>query len=224
MVGLFSATKPGLSGATLQMVNHGITSGVLFLIVGMIEARRGTSHMRALGGLWEQMPLFGRFFLIALLSSVGLPLTNGFVGEFLILLGAFQTYPILAAIATTGVIWSAVYMLQMFQKVMYGPAIKPEVRRMPDISQSERLILLPFILLIFLLGIQPGVLQGKIDQALDAVLAPAPRFRAVNTGSGNRNRPAYSRAQHDGNAACDNGHADNGNSCRDLTGKGQLTT
>jgi NADH-quinone oxidoreductase subunit M len=177
VAGLFALTPQALSGAFLQMVNHGITSAGLFFLVGMIADRRGTTHMRALGGLWEQMPLFGRIFLIVTLASIGLPLTNGFVGEFLILLGTFQTFPWLAAAGTTGVIASAVYMLSMFQKVMYGPAVWPEVRRMPDVSQMELAVVIPLVLLIFLLGVQPGWLQDKLDPAVGGAisrLAPPP--------------------------------------------------
>jgi NADH-quinone oxidoreductase subunit M len=177
VAGVFSGTNPGLSGATLQMVNHGITSGMLFLMVGMLYARRGSTNIHALGGIWEQMPLFGRFFLIATLSSVGLPLTNGFVGEFQILLGTFQNYPVLAGIGTTGVIVSAIYMLGMFQRAMYGPVERAEVRRLSDLSPSETGLLSVFVVLVFLLGIQPGILQHKIDGSIDTLvthrIAPA---------------------------------------------------
>lgn len=170
IAGLFSLTREGLSGAVLQMVNHGITSGALFLILGMILARRGTTKIVSLGGLWEQMPVFGRVFLIVTLSAVALPLTNGFVGEFLILLGTFQTFPWLGAIATTGVIWSAVYMLWMFQRVMYGPVDRPENRRLRDISPAELGIMLPFIALIFLLGILPAPAQKRLDADVNRTL------------------------------------------------------
>jgi NADH-quinone oxidoreductase subunit M len=113
-----------------QMINHGISTGALFLLVGMIYERRHTREIAHFGGLWEQMPLFGRIFLIVTFSSIALPLTNGFVGEFLILLGSYQSQVPLAkgatVLATTGVIWSAVYMLWMFQRVMYGPVDKPK--------------------------------------------------------------------------------------------------
>ena len=128
VMGLFSGTAHGVSGALIQTINHGVTTGALFLLAGIIEERRGTTRIASLGGLWQQMPVFGRIFLIVTFSSIALPLTNGFVGEFLILLGTFQTYPVAAGLATTGVIWSAVYMLWMFQRVMYGAVTKPENR------------------------------------------------------------------------------------------------
>ncbi len=174
MLGLFAFTPQALSGAVLQMINHGISTGALFLLVGMIYERRHTRQIKDFGGLWEQMPLFGRIFLIVTLSSIALPLTNGFVGEFLILLGSFQsTVPGAAwatVIATTGVIWSAVYMLWMFQRVMYGPVDKAENRRLRDLSGREIAILAPFVLLIFWLGIYPYTFTRKVDTSLDYVL------------------------------------------------------
>ena len=170
VVGLFAFTPQALSGAILQMVNHGISASALFLLAGMILERRGTTVIRQLGGLWEQMPVFGRVFLIVVLSSIALPLTNGFVGEFLILLGAFQTYPWATAIATTGVIWSAVYMLWMFQRVMYGPVDKPMSRRLRDIGGLDWAVLAPAVALIFLLGIFPALASRTLDGSLAQAL------------------------------------------------------
>jgi NADH-quinone oxidoreductase subunit M len=172
VAGMFALNTIAASGAVLQMVNHGITSGALFLILGMIEQRRGTTVIRSLGGLWEQMPVFGRLFLIVTLSSIGLPLTNGFAGEFLILLGTFQTQPWLAAIASTGVIWSAVYMLWMFQRVMYGPVDRPATRRLRDIAGPELGLLVPFIVLIFLLGVFPSFVLRKADLSVKSTVGP----------------------------------------------------
>jgi NADH-quinone oxidoreductase subunit M len=136
----------------------------------MIYERRHTRQIKDFGGLWEQMPVFGRIFLIVTLSSIALPLTNGFVGEFLILLGSFQTYPLATMIATTGVIWSAVYMLWMFQRVMYGPVDKPENRRLRDLSRGELAIIVPFVILIFWLGIYPTTFTRKMNSSLEYVL------------------------------------------------------
>ena len=185
VLGLFSFTPQGVSGAVLQMVNHGISSGAAFLLLGMIYDRRQTTLIRKLGGLWEQMPVFGRIFLIVVLSSIALPLTNGFVGEFLILLGTFQTYPVAGAFATTGVIWSALYMLWMFQRVMYGPVNNPANRRLLDLSLGERAVMIPFIVLIFWVGIYPApflrklnaVVQNTLD--ISAVYNPAPTAKTM---------------------------------------------
>jgi len=154
VMGLFSGNAAAESGAVFQMLNHGITTGGLFLILGIIEEQTGTLKIRSLGGLWEKMPIFSRIFLILTLSAVALPLTNGFIGEFLILTGTFQTYPLAASLATTGVIWSAVYMLWMFQRVVYGPA--SEERTLTDVTGTQRAVLSFVVLLIFILGLFPN--------------------------------------------------------------------
>ncbi|MBC8101554.1 MAG: NADH-quinone oxidoreductase subunit M [Cytophagales bacterium] len=179
VLGLFSFAANGqvvpqaLTGALLQNINHGISTGALFLIVGIIETRRGTRRINELGGLWEQMPVFGRLFLLVTLSSIALPLTNGFVGEFLILLGAFQAYPLAAALATTGVIWSAVYMLWMFQRVMYGPVTNPATRRLRDLNGGEVALLVPFVVLIFVFGLFPTLFTRGLNLSPTEIASPA---------------------------------------------------
>ncbi len=170
IMGLFSGTTHGVSGAMLQSINHGVTTGALFLIAGMLYERRGTNRIASFGGLWEQMPVFGRLFLIVTFSAIALPLTNGFVGEFLILLGTFQTFPLAAGLATTGVIWSAIYMLWMFQRVMYGPVNKPENRRLRDISGAETVQLATFVVVIFLFGIAPWLFTRMTDPSVTSVV------------------------------------------------------
>ncbi len=186
MLGLFSFTPQALSGAVLQMINHGISTGALFLLVGMIYERRHTRQIADFGGLWEQMPVFGRIFLIVTLSSIALPLTNGFVGEFLILVGAFQSEvpfaQVLTVIATTGVIWSAVYMLWMFQRVMYGPVDKPENRRLRDLSFGEKAIMIPLVLVIFWMGIYPTAFTRKMNSSLQIVLGETRSQRPLSYG------------------------------------------
>jgi NADH-quinone oxidoreductase subunit M len=165
VMGLFSGTAQGVSGALLQMLNHGITVGGLFLVLGLIEEQTGTLKIRSLGGLWDRVPVLARIFLILTLASVALPLTNGFVGEFLILLGTFQTFPAAAALATTGVIWSAVYMLWMFQRVVYGPA-HAEHTVLNDITGTSRFVLTLIVVLVFALGIYP---RGFLDLMIPSV-------------------------------------------------------
>ena len=152
---------PAISGAILQMVNHGITVGGLFLVLGLIEEQTGTLKIRSLGGLWERVPLLSRVFLILTLASVALPLTNGFVGEFMILLGTFQSFPAAATLATTGVIWSAVYMLWMFQRVVYGPARTEH--KLTDLKGTPQLVLVVFVVLVFVLGIFPKTFLDQIS-------------------------------------------------------------
>ncbi|MBC8136399.1 MAG: NADH-quinone oxidoreductase subunit M, partial [Fibrella sp.] len=187
ILGLFSGTAHGVSGAMLQAINHGVTTGALFLIAGILYERRGSNRIASFGGLWEQMPVFGRIFLIVTFSAIALPLTNGFVGEFLILLGAFQTQPLAAGIATTGVIWSAVYMLWMFQRVMYGPVRRPEVRRLHDLSGAEIGRLAPFVAVIFLFGIAPWLFTRIMDPSVTAVVE---QFTGKPEGSSSVGVPA----------------------------------
>src|SRR5213079_696633 len=127
------------------MLNHGISTGGLFLIVGMLSDRRHTRLISEFGGLKKVMPRLVAVFLIVTLSSIGLPGLNGFVGEFLILLGAFRTDPRLAAFAATGVILSATYMLWMFQRVNYGPVTNEKNARLDDLSAREQLVIVPIV-------------------------------------------------------------------------------
>lgn len=166
VLGLFSGTSQGVVGACAQMINHGIVAGGLFFLLAFLEKRRGTLQIRLLGGLWEQMPVFSRIFLLFTLASVGLPLTNGFVGEFLTLLGAYKAYPGAAAVATTGVIWSAVYMLGMYQRVFYGVPTRPENQALSDIADGEGGLVAPLAVLIFLLGVYPQPLLVTMESAV----------------------------------------------------------
>jgi NADH-quinone oxidoreductase subunit M len=159
VLGLFALNPQGIQGGILQMVNHGLSTGALFLIVGMIYERRHTREMDAFGGLWKVMPVYGALTLIVTLSSMGLPGLNGFVGEFTILLGAFGSAAIgswwFAGLAALGVILAAVYMLYMFQKMFLGPADKPENQALKDLSAREVITLLPLVVLIFWIGLYP---------------------------------------------------------------------
>src|SRR6185436_10743532 len=146
MLGLFAMNPQGLVGATLQMLNHGVSTGALFLLVGVVYERRHTRLIADFGGLWKPMPVYATIFLIVMLSSIGLPGTNGFVGEFLVLLGAFRTNPAWVIIAATGVILSALYMLWMFQRVFFGPVTHAENEKLTDLTFRERLVFAPLIL------------------------------------------------------------------------------
>ncbi|HYM79883.1 MAG TPA: NADH-quinone oxidoreductase subunit M [Candidatus Limnocylindria bacterium] len=180
MLGLYALNAQGMAGAMLQMLNHGISTGALFLLVGVIYERRHTRLIADFGGLWKPLPVFASVFLVILLSSVGLPGTNGFVGEFLVLLGAFRTNVWWAVIAGTGVILSAIYMLWMFQRVMFGPVKHPENERLSDLSMRERLVFAPLLLLVFWLGVQPQPLLDRMQPALDRTLALVRERTAVS--------------------------------------------
>jgi NADH-quinone oxidoreductase subunit M len=166
MLGLFALNMQALQGSVLQMINHGISTGALFLIVGMIYDRRHTRLIRDFGGLAKVMPAFCAAFMIVTLSSIGLPLTNGFVGEFLILLGVFNVNSIYGIMATSGVILSACYMLWMFQRVVFGKLTNTENEKLHDLSMREKIILAPLIALIFWIGIYPKPLLEILEPSI----------------------------------------------------------
>jgi len=170
ILGLFSLNQVGATGAVYQMLNHGISTGGLFLIVGMIYERRHTRLIADFGGIAKQMPVFAVLFMIITLSSVALPGTNGFVGEFLILLGVFQANKIIAILAGTGVIFGAVYMLWMFKRVMFGPLDNEENKNLKDLNCREILVLTPIIIAIFVMGIFPNIFFVKMQTAIQSFI------------------------------------------------------
>src|SRR3954464_3026950 len=155
VLGIFSLTTLGIDGAVLQMLNHGVSTGALFMLAGMLYERRHTYEIRNYGGLATPMPVYATFFLIITLSSIGLPLLNGFVGEFLILSGAFRAKALWGVLAASGVIWSAAYMLWMYQRVFYGAVTDDHNTQLPDINARERLALWPTVLAALIMGIAP---------------------------------------------------------------------
>ncbi len=184
MLGLFALNNQGIQGAILQMVNHGISTGALFLLVGMVYERRHTREMSEFGGLWKVMPIFGTLTLIVTLSSMGLPGLNGFVGEFTILLGAFGSEalgsPVYAILAAVGVILAAVYLLSMFQKIFLGMLDNPKNEGLKDLDWREIVVLVPLLILIFWIGLYPrpffSLMNASVDQlatALNSVTAIA---------------------------------------------------
>ena len=186
MLGLFALNSQGVSGAILQMVNHGISTGALFLLIGMIYEQTHTREIKVYGGLWKIMPIFGAIMLISSLSSMGLPGLNGFVGEFTILLGAFGAglpggaYSEwgglwFAAISTIGVIMAAVYILYMFQKMFLGPAGEiTKEHELKDLNWREILTVAPLIILMFWIGLYPAPFFNLIAPAVEKLISALP--------------------------------------------------
>ena len=170
IIGLFSLNAIAATGSVYQMLNHGISTGALFLLVGMIYERRHTREIKDFGGIAKVMPLFTIVFMIVTLSSIALPGTNGFVGEFLILLGTWQTSRIIAAVGGLGVIFGAVYMLWMFQRVMFGKITHTENQGLRDLSGREITVMMPLLVAIFVMGIYPNFFFRKMEPSIQRFL------------------------------------------------------
>src|SRR5262245_48223401 len=198
VLGLFSFTEQGMQGALYQMLNHGVSTGALFLFVGMIYERRHTRMIADFGGLARPMPWFSALFVIASLSSIGLPFLNGFVGEFLIMLGAWTSnavsHPwVVTMLAGTGVIWAAVYMLWMLQRVVFGTRTSAENARLLDLNAREIALLLPLLALMLFMGVYPQTFlsrsQGSINAMRQSLVGPSVgtmNMASKSTGEGSR--------------------------------------
>ena len=163
MLGIFALTLQSVQGALLIMINHGISTGALFLLVGMIYERRHTRAIDAYGGIARVVPLFAAILTFVSLSSIGLPGTNGFVGEFLVLIGSFRTYPVLAIISATGVIFAAAYLLWALQRILFNPLDKPENEHIPDLNRRELALLVPLVAVIIWLGVYPAPVLRRTE-------------------------------------------------------------
>lgn len=170
VLGTFALTSGGLQGAVIQNVNHGLTTGALFLLVGMLYDRRHTKMIDQFGGLQKVMPIFAGFFLFMIFSSIGLPGLNGFVGEFLVLIGSYATLPVYAIVAAFGVVLAAIYFLWAYERVFTGVPDKEENKVLSDLSPLEIGILVPLAVLILVLGLYPKVLLDKIEPSTEAIL------------------------------------------------------
>jgi NADH-quinone oxidoreductase subunit M len=202
MLGMFALNVEGLEGSILQMVNHGISTGALFLLVGMIYSRRHTREIAAFGGIAKPMPIFAAMFGITVMSSVGLPMLNGFVGEFLILLGAFRASPGFAAAATFGVVLAAVYLLWMFRRVFFGPVENPENRGLIDLDLREKAVMAAMIVPMFWIGIYPDTFLRRLHPPVLDLLHVMESKTAEHSG------PAAERARAQLLVAIDAGSAE----------------
>jgi NADH-quinone oxidoreductase subunit M len=167
MLGLYVLTPQGVEGSILQMINHGISTGALFLLVGIVYERRHTRLISDYGGIAKVMPVYSTIFMIITLSSIGLPTTNGFIGEFLILLGTFKVNKLAAILAATGVILGAVYMLWMVQRVFFGEIKNEKNLNIPDLNLREFAYMLPLLFLVFWIGLYPNFFLNKMHASVE---------------------------------------------------------
>jgi len=176
MLGCFAATQAGLEGSILQMLNHGISTGALFLLVGVIYDRRHTRLVREFGGLAKVMPIYAALFIVVTMSSIGVPGTNGFVGEFMIVMGTFVSSALggnaklQAGLAAAGVILAAVYMLSVVQKMFFGPLANPKNKRLRDVTPRELIAVVPLIAMIFVIGWFPSLFTSRMSEGVETVL------------------------------------------------------
>lgn len=176
VLGVFSFTQLGLDGAMFVMLAHGVSTGGLFMLAGILHERRHTYEIAEFGGLASIMPVYAASFLFIVLASVGLPLLNGFIGEFLVLSGAFQAKAVYGILAATGVIWSAGYLLWMYQRVFYGKVTNPINNSMGDMIGFEKAAVWPCAVAALVMGVAPILWLGAIDPAVQAALAPLPQI------------------------------------------------
>jgi NADH-quinone oxidoreductase subunit M len=187
MLGLFALDPTAVAGSVFQMLSHGLSTGALFLLVGMLYERRHTRLIADYGGLWAVVPVYATCLLVAMLASVGLPGLNSFVGEFLILLGSFRRWPWATAVATSGVVFGALYLLWMYQRVIFGPVDDDANRALRDLGGREIALLAPVLALCVVMGLYPApilrTMQPSIDRILARVNAPAPSVAAAARAS-----------------------------------------
>jgi NADH-quinone oxidoreductase subunit M len=167
MLGIFALTVQSVQGALMVMINHGISTGALFLLIGMIYERRHSREIAAYGGIARVVPMFAAMLTFVSLSSIGLPGTNGFIGEFLVLIGSFKTVPIYTVIATTAVIFAAAYLLWAIQRILFNPLSKPENEHIADLNRRELAILMPLVAAIIWLGVYPAPVLRRMQTSAE---------------------------------------------------------
>ena len=185
VLGFVAFNAVSTSGSIYQMLNHGISTGALFILVGVLYDRKHTREIAAYGGLTKVVPVFAFLFLVFTLSSIALPLTNGFVGEFLILLGSFQTFEKHTMVAVLGVILGAAYMLTLYLKTMFGELDQEKNGDLEDVRPHELVALVPLLVLVFYMGIFPQSILRTMEPSVNAMIAGVEeRHRSLNTYEG----------------------------------------
>ena len=182
VLGIFALTLRGVQGAMIVMLSHGISTGAMFLLLGMLYERRHTRTIAEFGGLAAVMPAFATIFVITALASIGLPGTSGFVGEFLALIGTFETHPWIALIAASGVIFAAYYMLPMVQRIWFNGLDRPENQGLKDLNRREMVVLLPLVVVMIWMGVYPKPFLERTEQSVVELLEGVERKRAPVLG------------------------------------------
>ncbi len=188
MLGIFALTVQSVQGALMVMINHGLSTGALFFLIGMIYERRHTRLIAAYGGIARVVPLFSAILVFVSLSSIGVPGTNGFIGEFLVLLGAYRTTPVLAVIAASSVIIAAAYMLWAVQRILFNPLDKPENEHIPDMNRRELLLMAPLLAGIIWLGVYPAPVLRRLQPAAENFVRTVELRSASSNASAGRGR------------------------------------
>ncbi len=205
MLGLFALNQAGLRGAILQMINHGVSTGALFLLVGIVYERRHNRLIAEYGGLAKVMPLYAMFFMIITMSSIGLPTLNGFIGEFTILIGAFNHSWVWALFAATGIVLGAGYMLWMYQRVFFGEVTNPKNKDLKDLNRREQWTIIPLIIIAFWIGLYPKpffrIMEPTVTRLLQRVEAAAPERPDAPVFASTPDVDATSQASHQDAAA-----------------------
>jgi NADH-quinone oxidoreductase subunit M len=183
MLGIFALTVESVQGALMVMINHGVSTGALFLLVGMIYERRHSRNIDAYGGIARVVPLFAAMLTLVSLSSIGLPGTNGFIGEFLVLVGSFKEYPWLTGIAATGVIFAAAYLLWAIQRILFNPLDKKENEHIPDLNWRELAIMAPIVAAIIWLGVYPAPVLRRMEPSAERLVTQVRAGAAIQAGT-----------------------------------------
>jgi len=183
MLGIFALTVQSVQGALMVMINHGLSTGALFFLIGMIYERRHTRLIDSYGGITRAVPMFAALLTFVSLSSIGLPGTNGFIGEFLVLIGAFRTTPVLTLIATTAVILAAAYLLWAIQRILFNPLDKPENAHMPDLNRRELILMAPLVAGIIWLGVYPAPVLRRMEVSAEKFVRQVESRSAVRTAA-----------------------------------------
>jgi NADH-quinone oxidoreductase subunit M len=208
MLGMFALTPVGVAGSIMQQINHGISTGALFLIVGIVYERRHTREISEYGGLAKVMPVYAYVFMVMTMSSIGLPALNGFIGEILILQGTFVVNKMWALVAASGIVLGAAYMLWLYQRTMFGKITNPKNEHLPDLNLREFATFAPLLVLAFWIGLYPTPVLSRLQPSVDFVVAkvnPTYRERLARVATDDCAEPTAQAGAPFATAACDDG-------------------